>query len=62
LENPPTRGLPITAIAQRTGRDPKTIRKYIERGLEPPVYGTRRVGRPDKIAPYVGYLRERIIA
>ena len=29
-------GLSISAIARRTGRDPKTIRKYIERGLEPP--------------------------
>ena len=31
-------GLSVTAIARRTGRDPKTIRKYIERGLELPVY------------------------
>ena len=55
-------GLSITAIARRTGRDPKTIRKYIERGLEPPVYGPRRVGRPNKIAPYIDYLGERITA
>ena len=26
-------GLSVTAIAWRTGRDPKTVRKYIERGL-----------------------------
>ena len=26
-------GLSISAIARRTGRDPKTIRKYIARGL-----------------------------
>ena len=25
-------GLSVTAIARRTGRDPKTVRKYIERG------------------------------
>jgi transposase len=55
-------GLSITAIARRTGRDPKTIRKYIERGLEPPAYGPRRVGRPNKLAPYLDYLRERITA
>lgn len=55
-------GLSISAIARRTGRDPKTIRKYIERGLEPPVYGPRRVGRPSKLAPYLDYLRERIAA
>ncbi len=55
-------GLSISAIARRTGRDPKTIRKYIARGVEPPVYGPRRVGRPGKLAPYRDYLRERIAA
>ena len=55
-------GLSITAIARRTGRDPKTVRKYIARGSEPPAYGPRQVGRPGKLAPYLGYLRERIAA
>jgi transposase len=55
-------GLSITAIARRTGRDPKTVRKYIERGLEPPAYGPRQVGRPGKLAPYLDYLRERVTA
>ncbi len=55
-------GLSISAIARRTGRDPKTVRKYIARGLEPPVYGPRRAGRPGKLAPYLDYLRERITA
>jgi transposase len=55
-------GLSITAIARRTGRDPKTVRKYVERGLEPPVYGPRPVGRPNKLAPYLDYLRERVAA
>ena len=31
-------GLSIIAIARRTGRDPKTVRKYIECGLEPPAF------------------------
>ena len=53
-------GLLVTAIARRTGRDPKTVRKYIERGLELPAYGPRRVGRPNKLEPYFDYLRERI--
>ena len=53
-------GLSVTAIARRTGRDPKTVRNYIERGLEPPVYGPRQVGRPSKLAPYLDYLRERV--
>ena len=55
-------GLSISAIAWRTGRDPKTVRKYIERGLEPPAYGPRQVGRPSKLAPCLDYLRERIAA
>ena len=55
-------GLSVTAIARRTGRDPKTIRKYIERGVELPAYGPRQLGRPCKIAPYMEFLRERVIA
>src|SRR6188472_298714 len=55
-------GLSVTAIARRTGRDPKTIRKYIECGLELPTYGPRQVGRPNKLAPYLDYLRERVAA
>jgi transposase len=55
-------GLSITAIARRTGRDPKTVRKYIERGIEAPVYGPRSVGRPSKLAPFIGFLRERVTA
>ena len=55
-------GLSVTAIARRTGRDPKTVRKYIERGLELPTYRARQVGRPNKLAPYLDYLRERVTA
>jgi len=55
-------GLSISAIARRTGRDPKTIRKYIERGIEAPVYGPRSVGRPGKLAPFMEFLRERVVA
>ncbi|SJM32636.1 hypothetical protein BQ8482_300007 [Mesorhizobium delmotii] len=54
--------LSVTAIARRTGRDPKKVRNYIERGLELPTYGPRQVGRPNKIAPFVDYLRERVAA
>ena len=52
-------GLSISAIARQTGRDPKTVRKYIARGLEPPAYGPRQAGRPSKLGPYLDYLRER---
>jgi hypothetical protein len=34
-------GLTVSAIARRTGHDRKTIRKYIERGMEPPAYKPR---------------------
>ena len=55
-------GLSVTAIARRTGRDPKTVRKYVERGLELPTYRARQVRRPNKLAPYLDYLRERLAA
>jgi transposase len=53
-------GLSITHIARRTGRDPKTVRKYIERGIEVPVYGPRPLGRPGKLSPYLDFIRERV--
>ena len=55
-------GLSVTAIARRTGLDPKTIRKYIERGLEAPAYGPRSAAGGRALAPYVDYLRERVAA
>lgn len=55
-------GLSITAIARRTGRDPKTVRKYIEQGIEAPSYGPRSVGRPSKLAPYLDFLSQRVSA
>jgi transposase len=55
-------GVSITAIARRTGRDPKTVRKYIARGVEAPAYGPRAVGRPNKLASFLDFLRERVTA
>ncbi len=55
-------GVSITAIARRTGRDPKTVRKYIERGVEAPTYSPRSVGRPNKLAAFLDFLRERVTA
>lgn len=54
-------GLGVSAIARRTGLDRKTVRKYIESGLEPPVYGPRQP-RPTKVRPFEPYLRERVAA
>jgi len=54
-------GLGVSAIARRTGLDRKTVRKYIESGLEPPAYGPRQP-RPTKVCPFEPYLRERVAA
>ena len=54
-------GLGVSAIARRTGLDRKTVRKYIESGLEPPVYKPRQP-RPTKVRPFEPYLRERVAA
>ena len=35
-------GLTIQEIARRTGRDRKTVRKYLGAGMETPVYGPRK--------------------
>jgi transposase len=54
-------GLSVSAIARQLDLDRKTVRKYIARGLEPPVYGPR-APRPTKIDPYIPFLRDRISA
>ena len=52
-------GLSVSAIARESGLDRKTVRRYIERGLEPPRYGPRKP-RPRLLDPFAGYLRERV--
>ncbi|MBV8073324.1 MAG: helix-turn-helix domain-containing protein [Acidobacteriaceae bacterium] len=47
-------GVSVSAIARQVGLDRKTVRKYIERGLEPPIYG-RRPRRASKLAPFSRY-------
>src|SRR6187200_631376 len=54
-------GLCFSAIALQLGIDRKTVRKYLARGLEAPVYGPRQP-RPRRIDPFVPYLRERVEA
>ena len=54
-------GLTVSAIARELGVDRKTVRRYIARGLEPPVYGPRKP-RQRLIDPFVLYLRERVTA
>jgi hypothetical protein len=54
-------GLSVSAIARQLERDRKTVRKYIERGLDPPAYGPRQP-RSTVVTPFAPYLRERIAA
>jgi hypothetical protein len=54
-------GLSVSAIARQLERDRETVRKYIERGLDPPTYGPRQP-RSTVVAPFAPYLRERIAA
>ncbi|MBJ7412412.1 MAG: transposase [Phenylobacterium sp.] len=54
-------GVSVSAIARQTGLDRKTVRRYIEQGLEPPAYGPRRP-RATLLDPFTGYLRERVTA
>jgi transposase len=54
-------GLSVSAIARQLECDRKTVRKYIERGLEAPAYGPRRP-RSTVVTPFAPYLRERIAA
>src|ERR1700756_3194786 len=55
------RGVGFSATARRAGLDRKTVRKYLERGLEPPAYGPRPP-RETKLTPFERYLRERVAA
>jgi transposase len=52
-------GLSVSAISRTCGIDRKTIRKYIDRGLEAPAYSAR-APRSTVIDPFADYLRERV--
>ena len=52
-------GVTVTAIARRVGLDRKTVRGYIARGLEPPVYGPRKP-RMTQLLRFECYLGERV--
>jgi transposase len=54
-------GLSVSEIARKAGCDRKTVRKYLNRGLEAPVYGPRQP-RPRLLEPFETYLRERVAA
>ncbi len=54
-------GLSVSVIARRIGLDRKTVRRYLARGLEPPVYGLRQP-RTTQLQRFERYLRERVTA
>jgi len=54
-------GLSVSAIARQLELDRKTVRKYIERGLEPPAYGPRK-SRSRQLKPFEPYLRRSVAA
>ena len=54
-----SQGLGIAAIARRTGLDRKTVRKYLDKGMESARYGPRRP-RPRLLGPYEDYIRGRV--
>lgn len=54
-------GLSIAAIARQVGCDRKTVRKYLDQGLEMPFYGPRP-SRDSFLTPYKDYLRDRVAA
>jgi transposase len=53
------RGLSVSAIARQTGFDRKTIRKYLDHGLENPTYGPRKP-RLRLLDSYENYLHKKI--
>ncbi len=56
------KGVSISAIARETGRDRKTIRKIIQAGQtgvgDQPAHRRRKKGV--KLAPFEGYLKQRL--
>ncbi len=50
------RGWSISAIARHLGRDPKTVRAYLNGERQA---GVRKSSKPDPLEPYAAYLKAR---
>lgn len=55
-------GFSISEIARATGRDRKTVRKHLGRGLKAPAAKRRRRSAPRLLERYESYLEERVRA
>ena len=53
------RGMSISEIARRTGRDRKTVRKHVKGGCSPPKYKEREE-KPSILEPFKGYIAKEI--
>jgi transposase len=51
------KGLSISEIAKKTGRDRKTVRKYVLK--KDPPESMKRKPRPSKLDPYKPYILEK---
>lgn len=54
-------GLSVSAIARQTGLDRKTVKKYLAKGLEAPIYSPRKA-TVSALDPHRQYLLERMAA
>lgn len=54
-------GLTVSAIARQVGRNRRTVKRCIDRGVELPAY-TPRPPTPRLIDPFMAYLRDRLTA
>ena len=61
IEEMRRQGLSVTAIAEATGFDRKTVRKYLAHPDLEPRYKPRP-GRPTLLDPFHGYMEERLAA
>lgn len=61
IQDSKTQGLRITATARKIGCGRKTVREYLERGLEAALHGPRRP-RARVIEPHERYLPEPVQA
>ena len=53
-------GISIKEIARRTGRDRKTVAKYVHGDSNPPAFKKPEGKKPSILDPYKGYIQEKV--